>query len=155
MLFDSVAKNPGLHFRELQRKTGLAVGQLEYHLYQLEKNGRIVSRRDGKLMRFFSNETGTIRERSLAFHLRNRFSRDIITTLVRNDLREIRERDLKNEKVNSAIQAMLKDGLIEEVGKPPELSIRLKNKEEVISFLKRYKLSFVDLLAFSLLDLLD
>ncbi len=155
MLFDSVAKNPGLHFRELQRKTGLAVGQLEYHLYQLEKNGRIVSRRDGKLIRFFSNETGTIRERSLAFHLRNRFSRDIITTLVRNDLREIRERDLKNEKVNSAIQAMLKDGLIEEVGKPPELSIRLKNKEEVISFLKRYKLSFVDLLAFSLLDLLD
>ncbi|MCL4307646.1 MAG: winged helix-turn-helix transcriptional regulator [Candidatus Thermoplasmatota archaeon] len=155
MLLDSVSKNPGLHFRELQRKTGLAVGQLEYHLYQLEKSGRIVSRRDGKLVRFFSNETGTIRERSLAFHLRNRFSREIITHLIRNDFREITDRDLKNEKINAALKAMLKDGILEEFGKGQQTSVRLRNRDEVLLFLRRYKMSFVESLAFSLLDLLD
>ena len=50
---------------------------------------------------------------------------------------------------------MLKDGILEEFSKGPRTSVRLRNKDEVLSFLRRYKMSFVDSLAFSLLDLLD
>ncbi|WP_075057464.1 winged helix-turn-helix transcriptional regulator [Thermogymnomonas acidicola] len=51
---EAIRKNPGIHFRELQRMLGLAVGQLEYHLYRLEvEGGRIFSRQDGRYRRYF------------------------------------------------------------------------------------------------------
>lgn len=40
-IFEVVSKFPGLHFREVQRRTGLATGSLEYHLDVLERAGTI------------------------------------------------------------------------------------------------------------------
>ena len=31
-LFDEIRAFPGIHFRELRRRTGLAIGSLQYHL---------------------------------------------------------------------------------------------------------------------------
>jgi predicted transcriptional regulator len=52
-ILEAIYKKPGLHFRELARATGLATGQLEYHLYRLEKAGLIHSEKDGKYTRYY------------------------------------------------------------------------------------------------------
>ena len=54
MLFNIIKENPGLHFRELQRLSGLATGVLQYHLSYLERKKLIKSVRDGKFLRYFT-----------------------------------------------------------------------------------------------------
>ncbi|MFQ5710167.1 MAG: winged helix-turn-helix transcriptional regulator [Candidatus Geothermarchaeales archaeon] len=44
---------PGLHFREIQRKIGIATGTLQYHINFLKENELIDYERDGKFLRFY------------------------------------------------------------------------------------------------------
>ena len=37
-IFELIKQSPGLHFREIKRRTNLAIGALQYHLNVLEKN---------------------------------------------------------------------------------------------------------------------
>ncbi len=52
-IYETVKKNPGIHLRELQRLTGLAMGQLEYHISLLERVGLIRSQKQGRYRRYF------------------------------------------------------------------------------------------------------
>ena len=36
-IYSTVVKNPGLHFREIQRRVDIATGALQYHLDYLKK----------------------------------------------------------------------------------------------------------------------
>ena len=36
-IYNTVKKNPGLHFREIQRRVEIATGALQYHLDYLQK----------------------------------------------------------------------------------------------------------------------
>ena len=45
--------HPGSHLRQIQRELGLAMGVMQYHLYALEKERRIASRRRGLYKRFY------------------------------------------------------------------------------------------------------
>ncbi|HLC76566.1 MAG TPA: winged helix-turn-helix transcriptional regulator, partial [archaeon] len=45
-IYDCIVGSPGLHFREIQRRTNLATGSLDYHLHFLHKNGIIRTERD-------------------------------------------------------------------------------------------------------------
>jgi predicted transcriptional regulator len=49
-----IEQNPGLHFRELQRRSGSAVGALQYHLDTLQKNHLIRVEKQGRFNRYFS-----------------------------------------------------------------------------------------------------
>ncbi len=48
-----VESNPGIHFRELLRRSRLGSGTLHYHLSVLEREGFLISRRDAGRRRFF------------------------------------------------------------------------------------------------------
>lgn len=48
-----VGSHPGVHFRELQRLSGLGVGTLHYHLSVLERESLVVARREGMWKRFY------------------------------------------------------------------------------------------------------
>jgi len=45
--------HPGAHLREIVRELGIAIGQAQYHLSQLENNGEIVSYKIGRYRRYF------------------------------------------------------------------------------------------------------
>ena len=36
-IYSIIVQNPGLHFREIQRRTNIATGALQYHLEYLKK----------------------------------------------------------------------------------------------------------------------
>lgn len=154
-IINTVKENPGLHFRELQRRTGLAVGQLEYHLYQLQKDSRITTRQDGKLVRYFSNESGNAEERNISYHMRGRVSREIIIDLLKKNGRTINDRNKNDEKFMRIIETMKKDGLIEKSDENGVTTIRLRNRQALLAFLNKYRASFLDSLAYTMLDLFE
>jgi predicted transcriptional regulator len=43
VVFNAIEHHPCLHFRALLKLTGLAVGQLQHHIYQLLRNEEVVS----------------------------------------------------------------------------------------------------------------
>jgi Uncharacterized protein conserved in archaea len=46
-ILEFINAHPGTHLREIQRKLKLGLKTVQYHLYTLEKEGKIVSRRKG------------------------------------------------------------------------------------------------------------
>jgi len=50
---DEVSASPGVHLRELHRTIGCAMGALQYHLKNLEKDGEVVSLRAGNVRHVF------------------------------------------------------------------------------------------------------
>ena len=54
-LYGYIESNPGIHLSALTRLSYLGNNQATYHLDKLEKEGRIWSRRDGRLLIFFAD----------------------------------------------------------------------------------------------------
>ena len=52
---DEISLYPGIHLRELHRSIGCAMGALQYHLGNLEKEGIIISIRNGNARHLFIN----------------------------------------------------------------------------------------------------
>jgi DNA-binding MarR family transcriptional regulator len=51
-VYDCIRAHPGIHLRQISRELALGIGDVQYHLYRLEKDGSIRSVRRG-LYRFF------------------------------------------------------------------------------------------------------
>ena len=153
IILDTISQNPGLHFRELQRKSGMATGQLEYHLYQLEKENVIVKKKDGKMLRYFSNVSGTSMERSIVFYLRNRITREIILTCLAgkgNAPAKYTEKWLRNASFREELDRLIDDGII--VKSKDGLS--LTDRQGILDVLAKYRVSFLDSMASALISLL-
>ncbi len=152
-LLATIKEHPGLHFRELQRRTGFATGQLEYHLYQLERELLIAKRKDGKLLRFFSNVTGDSFDRQIIFYLRNRISREILTEcLAHEGVARPKQagRWKKQNEYATQLQTMLSEGLIiEEAG-----SLKVRDTQKIMKVLEKYRMSFIDTMAAAIISLL-
>lgn len=147
-----IRENPGIHFRAIQRESGLAIGQVEYHLYRLEKEEEITVRKDGKYKRYFPYSTGESLKKSLGYHLRNKASRTIIFILLNKG--KVSEGKLK-ERVGSnwedSIRSLMDENIVVKDGQV----FRLKDPENIREFIKRSRKSFIEELADSLIDLFD
>ena len=55
-VYSEIVKSPGLHFREIQRRTNLATGALQYHIDYLKKKNFIFDKKEGKFSRFYSSQ---------------------------------------------------------------------------------------------------
>ena len=53
-IYRVIGGSPGLHFREIQRRTKLAVGSLQYHLDYLQKHHIVRTQTEGKFVRYYS-----------------------------------------------------------------------------------------------------
>jgi len=54
-IYDLIQKNEGIHLREICRLLNKKMGVIQYHIQVLEKSGLIVSIKDGRYRRFFTN----------------------------------------------------------------------------------------------------
>lgn len=81
-VFKNIEDNPGLHFRELQRRTGLATGALQYHIDYLIRKHYVRQEKQGKFVRFFSVRGPKIENEKVLFLLRQNSLRAIILFLL-------------------------------------------------------------------------
>ncbi|MEK6970318.1 MAG: winged helix-turn-helix transcriptional regulator [archaeon] len=103
-IYTTIEGSPGLHFREIQRRTTLAVGSLQYHLDYLQKHHIVRTQKEGKFVRYYavrgpSVETqgaGQTGEQTMAF-LRHASTRKIILLL-------LTEKRANNERIAERIQ---------------------------------------------------
>ena len=51
-ILDYISRHPGVHLRQICRELGLAMGDVQYHVHRMEKDGRVNSTRRG-FYRFF------------------------------------------------------------------------------------------------------
>jgi len=81
-LFEFIQRFPGLHFREIQRRTGMAVGTLQYHLKRLEEEKLVIQVKDGEYTRVYPVAAVTQRERFLLQFLRQKPIRRMLVLLL-------------------------------------------------------------------------
>ncbi|WAI01402.1 winged helix-turn-helix transcriptional regulator [Methanogenium organophilum] len=56
-IYDLIKMNPGMHFRELQRKTGLKKGTFEYHIKNMEHEGQVKAVQNNRKVHYFINNS--------------------------------------------------------------------------------------------------
>lgn len=158
-IFDLIEENPGIHFREIQRRSGLAVGQVEYHLYQLERSEKIVTRQDGKVKRYFCISSDTYSERQLLFYLRSSNSREVLQKLAHSGkvtmASLLKVRKSKLVKRREVLESLLKDRIIESYENSGTKFVRIRDLPAVLDAARKYRDSFIDTLSDSFLSLVD
>jgi predicted transcriptional regulator len=89
-IYEQIKKSPGIHFRELERRLQVVVGNLQYHIQYLEKKNLIRASNDEDYVRYF------VKDRSL-----NEIERKMISFLRRSGCRHILIQLLNNPNLNN------------------------------------------------------
>ncbi|MGC9084424.1 MAG: winged helix-turn-helix transcriptional regulator [Anaerolineae bacterium] len=83
-ILEFIVAHPGAHLREIKRELNLAMGTVQYHLYRLEREGRIVSRRSGLRKRFYPSTLFGDDQRAILDVLSQETERDILLYVLEN-----------------------------------------------------------------------
>lgn len=160
LIYKTISNSPGLHFREIQRRTGLATGSLQYHLDFLQKQHFIRMEKEGKFVRYYSVRGQTVKEESdkkIMSLLRQKSLRRIILyllTKVKANNAEIASAIEKSPSTTSwHLDKLLKEGLIEKQISGRQSFFYLKNPDKARDLLISHKDSFFDSLVESFAEL--
>jgi predicted transcriptional regulator len=146
-VYQAVAAAPGIHVREVVRRSKLAYGSVEYHLRRLEEAGLIEGRPEGQLRVFFAKEFPK-GERDLASAARSAPARRILTALL--SLGEVTHGDLaqatqlKPSNVTYHLRALTGRQLVVARREGRALFLSLKDPALVERVLVRHGPSFAD-----------
>jgi predicted transcriptional regulator len=155
-IYEVIEANPGLHFRELQRKTGIAIGSLQYHLDCLEKNHLIKTFRQGKFLRYYSVKESVVEEKTAMSFLRKKSARKIILFLLEkkraNNLEISRQVNLSPSTTSWHLEQLVREGVIGKEKRGRESFFYVIKPREVASLLVEHKKSFVDELVDSFVE---
>ena len=157
-LYSEIKKAPGIHFRELKRRTGLAIGALQYHLDVLVKARIIKAQKRGKFIRYFSvvGEHSESEKLTLGL-LREESVRKIVLLLIEKkratNSQLSRFLELAPSTVSFHMQKLLKAGLVEKKRTPKRTYFYLVNPGEAKGLLVSYKKSFLDELVDSFVEM--
>ena len=108
LLTDLIYKNPGIHFCEMIRVSGIKNGTLAHYIEKLESGGIIQIQREKKKTRFFSPKINQ-EEIKLISYLRKETSKIIILSLIKHNRLEFNEIIKKSKKSPSTISQNLSE----------------------------------------------
>ena len=81
-ILQCVQEVPGIHLRQIERETQLALGQVLYHLDRLEKMGLLVSVRDAGFRRYFGAHDVSRQDKTFVAALRQEMARRVQLALL-------------------------------------------------------------------------
>jgi len=148
-IYRAITKNPGLHFRELQRRTGLATGSLQYHIDYLSRRRLIKSVKQGKFVRYYSASGEQFGENETLMNLlRQESLRKIMLFL-------LTKRSATNLTISSAIELspstiswhlskLVENNVVGVRKRARKKYFYLLEPEKVMEMLRSYKKSFLD-----------
>jgi len=144
-IYDIISKNPGLHLSKIAEMLNMRTSLAEYHLNHLEKNNRIIAVKEGGYYkRYYTEESEVIdKEKKIIALLRQEIPLKIVLFLLKNPnakYKEIQEHlDMSAPRLSYHLNKLAKNGMIN----VPTIDVKgysLKNKKEIVKFLKKYKL---------------
>jgi len=81
-IYDFIMKYPGLHLREISRRTNIPLGSLKYHLNFLNKYGLIAPKSDHRYIRYYVKQTVGKKDKEILNLLRQETPLRIILMLL-------------------------------------------------------------------------
>jgi predicted transcriptional regulator len=83
-VYDCIKTHPGIHLRKIGRELGLATGDVQYHLYKLESEGRVNSVRRGLYKLFYPSDLFGDAQRKLLGVLSQETAREVLLNIIQN-----------------------------------------------------------------------
>lgn len=150
-VYDQIRKSPGIHFRELERRLELVVGNLQYHIHYLEKKNLIRAQTDGDYVRYFARDMSLNEiDRKILSLLRRAGCRHILIQLLNNpDLNNkqlSQALDLSTSTISWNLNLLIKAGIIERKKIGRESNFTIVDPSAVCKLLICYRESFLDTL---------
>ena len=159
-IYRAISKSPGLHFRELQRRTKIATGSLQYHIDFLLKRHLINAEKNGKFVRYYSTRGPQLGEDKVTMGLlRQQSLRKIILFL-------LTKKRANNEKIAAAVGLspstvswhmvkLVQGNLVEKRRVGRKTFFYIKDADNISALLSSYKKSFLDEMVDSFVDIWD
>jgi len=152
-----VKKHAGCHFRDIERKSGLAGSSLKYHLNYLVKHDLINESRDGNVLRYFPKEFDVVNKVLMGL-LRQESIRKILIFILNNkncNQEEIvRAVKLSGSTVSWYLKKLVRVGVVKKVKIERGLRYSLGVDDRVIlGLLFNYRESFLDSLVNNVVDM--
>ena len=157
VLFDLIVKDPGLHFREIQRRSGLAVGALQYHLAYLEKKNLVKVEASENTKRYFALQVNRIVGEEVAMPLlRQEKVRHLLLALLTSKNKTLYELSeitgIPYSSASRAMERLVSAGVVERVKKNKDTIFVVHDSDNLTRMLVQYKSGFLDELVDQFVD---
>lgn len=147
-LFEFIQKFAGLHFREIQRRTGMSVGALQYHLRQLQDEKLVVAVKDGEYTRYYPVGAVTESDKFLLPFLRQKPMRRILVFLLEsktaNNKALCKVSGVSPATTSWYLAKLLSAGIVGKRKQGREMIYSVLNTKDVARTIIAYRTSFID-----------
>jgi predicted transcriptional regulator len=148
MIFQQISKYPGTYLREMEKTLSLSLGDLQYHLQQLEKANLISSHDDGRRKRYFVKAEVNFFDREIISFVKIRTSRNIIIFLLLHPDSSFKEILAEFHFTKGALSFHLKKmfhaDIITKSKREKETIYRIKDENAISQVLITYQSGIVD-----------
>lgn len=147
-VYELISESPGVHLREIERKTGLPLGVVRYHVERLQREELIFAEQDRYFKRFFPrNRIPNVSTATMAV-LRQESLRRIVLHLMEHpgsSHMELKNAlDLPASTLSTYLSILLDKGTLRRERRGKENLYHVTDEEEVIKVLLVYRPSFLD-----------
>jgi len=147
-VYDLVVQNPGVHLREIERRTNLPLGVVRYHLDRLQREELIYPKEDRYFKRFFpKNKVPNVPSDTFAV-LRQESLRKIVLLLLNNPGSSHQELmaalGLPASTLSTYLSILVEKNVIKRERRGKENLYTLTDEESVMKVLVVYRPSFLD-----------
>lgn len=158
VILDYIRAHPGAHLREIGRALDLGLGDLQYNLYMLEKQGVVTSVRRGLYKFVFPTGMFGEKESAILVALSIGTQREILVHLIRNP--ELSQNQiahltgLTSATISWHMKRLGQLGIIERIRSGKTVSYNIVgNKEEIERLVRNYHPGFWERLSSKLTDI--
>ena len=149
-IYEVVADNPGIHLSRIAERLAMSPSLTEYHLLQLERNNLIMGVREdrGYYKRYFISESDVgVREKRILALLRHQSFLKIVVLLIRHECLRHKEflakLDVAPSTVSYNLSRLIDGGIVEVVSYGKEKGYSLKDVDEIVGIVRKYKLALI------------
>ncbi len=142
-IYDIISKNPGVHLSKIADLLQMRISHVEYHVNYLERHDIITVEKISGYKRFYVKGTIGIQDKRYLSVLRQQTLLHIVLFLLKNDV--VQHKDiLENVAVSAStlsyhLNKLVKHNIVEVQRYGENKGYQLKNREEIITWLIRYK----------------
>jgi len=148
MIFNQISKYPGTYIREMEKALSLSLGDLQYHLQQLEKADLISSHDDGRRKRYFvKNEVNYFDREILSFIKMRTPRRIIIFLMIHPDscFKEIlAEFHFTKGALSFHLKKLIKANIVINIKREKEMIYKIKDENRISQILITYQSGILD-----------
>lgn len=158
LIYRQISQNPGTYLREMESALGLSVGDLQYHLGQLERAGLVTSHDDGRRKGYFAASEVQYFDRPVISVIRMRTPRRIIMHLLIHPDSTFRDIlagfNFTKGALSFHMKRLVTSGIVSRSKREAEQVYRVAEPERIGRLLVTYRESFADDMLDGIADLL-